>query len=280
MRKTVIITGCSSGFGKAAASRFLKANWNVVATMLDTEVESVFPAENCLVLPLDIRDTTSIRTAVAAAIQRFGRIDCVVNNAGMGLFSVFEATPMETTRALFEINVFGAMQVMLAVLPHFHEIGGGRIVNVSSSSAVVPEPLLSIYSATKWAVDGFTESVRHELITQNIVVKLVEPGLVKETNFIQRTLETSQAVAVPPWYQGYVDQITQMYMGPSPFRLSSADDVAAAIFAASSDESDQLRDNVGEDSNALAHMRRETSEAEYNAWTLSRYGATRSTLPA
>jgi short-subunit dehydrogenase len=165
---------------------------------------------------------------------------------------------------------------MQAVLPHFHEIGGGRVVNVSSSSAIVPEPLLSIYSATKWAVDGFTESVRHELATQNIVVKLVEPGLVKETNFIQRTLETSQAVPVPPSYQGYVDQITQMYMGPSPFQLSSADDVAAAIFAAASDESDQLRYNVGEDSNTLAHMRRETSEAVYNAWTLSRYGATHS----
>jgi len=280
MRKTVLITGCSSGFGKAAALRFHEANWNVVATMLDTEAWLVPPSEHCLVLSLDIRDTASIRAAVAEAVEHFGRIDCIVNNAGMGLFSVFEATPMETVRALFEINVFGAMQVMQVVLPYFHKIGGGRIVNVSSSSAIVPEPLLSIYSATKWAVDGFTESVRHELATQNIVVKLVEPGLVKETNFIQRTLETSQAVPVPPSYQGYVDQITQMYMGPSPFQLGSADDVAAAIFAAASDESDQLRYNVGEDSNALAHMRRETSEAEYNAWTLSRYGAIRSAILA
>jgi NAD(P)-dependent dehydrogenase (short-subunit alcohol dehydrogenase family) len=253
--------------------RFREANWNVVATMLDTSAWSVPPSENWLVLPLDIRDTASIRAALAQAIERFGRVDCVVNNAGMGLFSVFEATPMETVRALFETNVFGAMQVTQAVLPHFHESGGGRIVNVSSTSAIVPEPLLSVYSATKWAVDGFTECLRYELATQNIVVKLVEPGLVKETNFLQRAYEKSQAVPVPPSYQGYVDRVAQMYMGPSSFQLGTAEDVAAAIFAAATDETDQLRYNVGEDSKTLAHMRRETSEAEYNAWALSRYGA-------
>jgi NAD(P)-dependent dehydrogenase (short-subunit alcohol dehydrogenase family) len=273
MRKTVLITGCSSGFGKAAALRFRDADWNVVATMMNPEAWSEPPSENLLVLPLDIRDGVSIRVALARSIERFGRVDCVVNNAGMGLFSVFEATPMDTVRALFETNVFGAMQVMQAVLPHFRGNGGGRIVNVSSSSAIVPEPLLSVYSASKWAVDGFTESVRHELATQNIVVKLVEPGLVKETNFIQRALETSQVVPVPPTYRAYADQIAQMYLGPTPFRLSTAMDVADAIFAAATDDTDQLRYNVGEDSMTLAHMRRETSEAEYNAWTLARYGA-------
>ncbi len=275
MRKTVLITGCSSGFGKAAALRFGDAAWNVVATMTNTEAWSEPPSENLLVLPLDIRDDVSIRVALARSIERFGRVDCVVNNAGMGLFSVFEATPIETVRALFETNVFGAMRVMQAVLPHFRGNGGGRIVNVSSSSAIVPEPLLSVYSASKWAIDGFTESVRHELATQNIVVKLVEPGLVKETNFIQRALETSQVVPVPPTYRAYADQIAQMYLGPSPFRLSTAMDIADAIFAAATDDTDQLRYNVGEDSMTLAHMRRETSEAEYNAWTLARYGATR-----
>ena len=275
MRKTVLITGCSSGFGKAAALRFRDADWNVVATMMNTEAWSEPPSENLLVLPLDIRDARAIGAALARAIDRFGRVDCVVNNAGMGLFSVFEATPMETVRALFETNVFGAMRVMQAIFPHFRDNGGGRIVNVSSSSAIVPEPLLSVYSASKWAVDGFTESVRHELATQNIVVKLVEPGLVKETNFIQRALETSQVVPVPPTYRAYADQIAQMYLGPSPFRLSTAMDIADAIFAAVTDDTDQLRTNVGEDSMTLAHMRRETSEVEYNAWTLARYGATR-----
>ncbi len=275
MRKTVLITGCSSGFGKAAALRFRDADWNVVATMTNTGAWSEPGSENVLVLPLDIRDDGSIGAALARAIDHFGRVDCVVNNAGMGLFSVFEATPMETVRALFETNVFGAMRVMQAVLPHFRDNGGGCIVNVSSSSAIVPEPLLSVYSASKWAVDGFTESVRHELATQNIVVKLVEPGLVKETNFIQRALETSQVVPVPRTYRAYADQIAQMYLGPTPFRLSTAMDVADAIFAAATDDTDQLRYNVGEDSRTLAHMRRETSEAEYNAWTLARYGATR-----
>ncbi len=275
MRKTVLITGCSSGFGKAAALRFRYADWNVVATMTNTEAWSEPGSETVLVLPLDIRDDGSIGVALARAIDHFGRVDCVVNNAGMGLFSVFEATPMETVRALFETNVFGAMRVMQAVLPHFRDNGGGRIVNVSSSSAIVPEPLLSVYSASKWAIDGFTESVRHELATQNIVVKLVEPGLVKETNFIQRALETSQAVPVPPTYRAYADQIAQMYLGPSPFRLSTAQDVAAAIFTAATDDTDQLRYNVGEDSLTLAHMRRETSEVEYNAWTLARYGVVR-----
>ena len=244
--------------------------------LMNPEAWSEPPSENLLVLPLDIRDGVSIRVALARSIERFGRVDCVVNNAGMGLFSVFEATPMDTVCALFETNVFGAMRVMQAVLPHFRDNGGGRIVNVSSSSAIVPEPLLSVYSASKWAVDGFTESVRHELATQNIVVKLVEPGLVKETNFVQRALETSQAVPVPPTYRAYADQIAQMYLGPSPFRLSTAMDIADAIFTAATDDTDQLRYNVGEDSMTLAHMRRETSEAEYNAWTLARYGSSRS----
>ena len=142
MAKTVLITGASSGFGRAAAKLFQKEGWNVVATMreLDREDELKTLADT-LVVRLDVRDAASIEAAIALGIKRFGKIDCVVNNAGAGLFSVFETTPLAAARDLFETNVFGVMQVTQSVLPHFRENGGGRIVNVASGTGIVAVPL-------------------------------------------------------------------------------------------------------------------------------------------
>lgn len=274
MAKTVLITGCSSGFGKAAVPLFRQAGWNVVATMRDPAQSNATDAsEELQILPMEIRDTASIEAAFAQAIERFGIVDCVVNNAGSGLFSVFEATPMKAVRELFETNVFGLMQVTQAALPHFQKNGGGRFVNVSSGAGFVPEPLMSIYSATKFAIEGFTEAVRYELETQNIVVKLVEPGMVAGTNFIKGTLKQSEPFPVPPSYKAVADQTTAMFMSASPFKLATETEVAAAIVAAASEDSDKLRSVVGVDNETSAHMRRETSEAEYSAWARSRRAA-------
>jgi NAD(P)-dependent dehydrogenase (short-subunit alcohol dehydrogenase family) len=272
MAQTVLITGCSSGFGKAAASAFQQAGWNVVVTMRDiSRRPEDGSSESMLVIPLDVIDPVSIEAALKHGAARFGGIDCVVNNAGQGLLSVFEVTPMNTIRALFEANIFGPMQVVQAALPYFREKGRGRVVNVSSSAAIIPDPLMAVYSASKWALDGLTEALRYELETQNVVVKLVEPGFVPSTNIVQQTLNAAKAVPVPVSYQAFVDQTIAMFMSESPFELATESDVAQAIVAAASDETDRLRYVVGGDANTSARMRWETSEDEYIAWARSRY---------
>jgi NAD(P)-dependent dehydrogenase (short-subunit alcohol dehydrogenase family) len=269
--KTVLITGASSGFGRAAALRFREAGWRVAATMMHTDEWKEAETDDLLVLRLNVEDVQSIKNAIDRTIERFGKIDCVVNNAGRGMFSVFEATPMEAARALFETNVFGVLQVTQAVLPHFRSNGGGRLINVSSGAGIVSEPLMSIYGATKYAVEGFTESLAYECASQNISVKLIEPGLVQGTNFIQKAFENSKAARVPPSYQSFVDQAQAMYKKPSPLQRATESNVAEAIVAAAIDTSDQLRHLVGSDAEMLAHMRWETSEVQYRAWARSKY---------
>lgn len=274
MGRTVLITGCSSGFGRAAALAFHRAGWNVVATMRDTTRWSGADLpEDILVVPLDVQDAEAIQVALAKAVSRFGRLDCLVNNAGQGLFSVFEVTPMTAIRALFETNTFGVMQLTQAILPHFRENGGGCVVNVTSQAAITPEPLMAAYNASKWAVEGLTECLHYELEPQGIAVKLVEPGFVPTTNIIQQILERSKAVPVPSAYQAFVDQTMAMYMGEPSYELGTEADVAQAIVAAASDGGGRLRYVVGGDAKAAAHMRRETSEDEYIAWARSRFGA-------
>lgn len=270
-KRTVLITGCSTGFGRAAALKFRDEGWNVAATMRDVSKWTGGSSESLLVLPLDVGNKSSIESAVDRVVQQFGSLDCVVNNAGSGLFSVFEATPLDTVRAIFETNVFGMMQVIKTILPHFQNKGGGRIVNVSSSSSIMPEPFMAAYSASKWAMEGFTESLRYELATQNIQLKLIEPGLVKETRFVEKTAAASQAFPIPPSYQAYANQVMVLYLGEPTFRLGTEAEVAAAIFTAASDSSETLRYPVGEDANTVAHMRRETSEQKYSAWTKARF---------
>lgn len=271
-RTTVLITGSSSGFGRAAARLFRARGWNVVATARQADAWADEPAAaDLLTCALDVTDPVSVDAAVAAAVQRFGRLDCVVNNAGAGLLSVFENTPMATVRELFDTNVFGVMEVTRAALPHL-AASGGRVVTVSSGAAVVPEPLMSVYSATKFAVEGFTESLRHELARRGVGVKLIEPGLVRGTNFVQRAAEASAAVPVPPAYQDYVAQVMAGFQQEPPYRPATESEVAEAIVTAATEDTTQLRHVIGEDNEVAVHMRRETSEKDYNEWSLARAG--------
>src|SRR4029079_18186472 len=174
MTKTVLITGCSSGLGKTTARHFAAQGWNVIATMRkpDQSLAAGYP-EQMLVLPLDVTNPASIESAIAAGIARFGHIDTVVNNAGISVVSIFEATAKETIRGIFETNVFGVMNVMQAVIPHLRDHGGGTIVNITSGVGLAAVPLLVLYTATKHAVEGLSESLSYELESQNILVKLV-----------------------------------------------------------------------------------------------------------
>jgi len=175
--KTVLITGCSSGYGLETARYFHAQGWSVIATMR-TPRDGVLPtSERIRILALDVTDPDSIRTAIAAA----GPIDVLVNNAGIGVVGAFEATPMSHVRKVFETNTLGAMAMVQAVIPQMRARRSGVIVNVTSSTTLAAMPLAAAYTASKQAIEGFTGSLSHELAAFGLRAKLVEPGYAPST---------------------------------------------------------------------------------------------------
>jgi NAD(P)-dependent dehydrogenase (short-subunit alcohol dehydrogenase family) len=172
MNGTVLITGSSSGIGKATASHFAKKGWNVVKTMRSvSEGKQVPESKNTLVTRLNVQDTTSIQESIAAGIARFGKIDVLINNAGYGQYGLFEAIAEERVQEQFAVNVFGVMAVTRAILPHFRQNKGGVIVNLSSGAGVFTIPMSSLYCASKFALEGFSEALSYELASQGIAAK-------------------------------------------------------------------------------------------------------------
>lgn len=272
MKKTVLITGASSGFGKTAAKLFAGNDWNVVATMRTPDKEKdLVGLSDVLVTRLDVQDRMSINEAIEAGIARFGRIDALINNAGFGLFGVFEATPREKVQEQFEVNVFGVMDVTRAILPHFRRNKGGLIINVSSGAGVFTLPMLSLYCASKFALEGFSESLSYELASQNIVVKIVEPGGVISTNFGKRSGEEAAHNAALADYDKFVAGANALFANLRTQRLASEEDVAKVIFSAATDGTDQLRYLGTEDIAPLVKARRETSEQQYIEFMRWRY---------
>lgn len=265
MTKTVFITGCSSGLGKSAARHFAAQGWNVVATMRkpDSELANEFP-DRALVQPLDVADPASIAAAVEAGVKRFGGLDVVVNNAGITILSIFEATPDAAVRRIFETNVFGVMNVIRATLPKLHARGGGTIVNVTSGVGIAAVPLLSLYVASKQATEGLSESLAYELESQNIWVKLVESGAIRTTNFTASGMALSQEAPVPEDYKAYFDHALQA-MIDYPFDSTEEQSVAETVYRAATDPSQRLRYVVGPDVEEYARLRWSTSEDEYIA---------------
>ncbi|AFY72428.1 short-chain alcohol dehydrogenase [Synechococcus sp. PCC 7502] len=243
MSKTVLITGASSGIGKQTALWFQKRGWNVVATMRSPETATeLSQLDRVLCLKLDVTDINSITLALEQAIAEFGRIDVLVNNAGYGLAGVFEASTIEQVKRQFATNVFGLMDVTRSLLPHFRQHKGGVIVNVASVGGRVAFPLLSLYHSTKWAVEGFSESLQHELKPLNIRVKIIEPGPIK-TDFYDRSLD----LITNPDITAYDPIIATV--SPNMNRLGQtgypAELVAKTIYEASTDNSWRLRYPVG-----------------------------------
>jgi NAD(P)-dependent dehydrogenase (short-subunit alcohol dehydrogenase family) len=246
--KTVLITGCSSGYGLATARFFLDRGWQVIATMR-TPREDVLPRrERLRVLALDVTKPESIAAAVAEA----GPIDVLVNNAGIGLLGAFEATPMDTVRELFETNTFGAMAMTQSVLPQFRQRKAGVIVNVTSSATLAPFPLVAAYTASKTAVEGFTASLANELQQFNVRVKLVEPGYCPDTRFAENGGPRMQGLITEPYaayVQGVFAEFAKVSVTTDPL------DVAKAVWDAANDTSDRLHFAAGADAVALANAK-------------------------
>jgi NAD(P)-dependent dehydrogenase (short-subunit alcohol dehydrogenase family) len=189
MTKTLLLTGSSSGIGRATAIHFAERGWNVLATMrTPAKAHESLKRPNVHLLPLDVTDPDSIRAAVAEAVSRHGGIDVLVNNAGYGLVGPFEATTPEQVSRQFATNVFGLMDVTREVIPHLRERRSGLVVNVASMGGRITFPLYSVYHATKWAVEGFSEALNYELAEHGVRVKIVEPGPIR-TDFYDRSMD-------------------------------------------------------------------------------------------
>jgi NAD(P)-dependent dehydrogenase (short-subunit alcohol dehydrogenase family) len=261
MAKTVLITGASSGIGKETAKLFQKNGWNVIATMRSPEKEHELTGlANVFVAALDVQDVESIQKAVKAGADKFGAIDALINNAGYALTGAFESISKEQIKKQYDVNVFGLMNVTQTVLPYLRANGGGTIINISSVGGVVALPFGSLYNSTKFAVEGLSEALSHELAPSNIVVKIIEPGSIA-TNFRNAMeLTTSEIPAYNDAFKSFFGRFVQM---TAHLPKSTATDVANTICEAVTDERAQLRYVVGEDAKFLIGLKKKSSERDF-----------------
>ena len=242
---TVLITGCSSGFGLSAARHFLAQGWQVVATMRTPRADVLIPAERLRVLQLDVTDAASIRDCIAAA----GRIDVLVNNAGIGLLGALEGIPMDRVREIFETNTFGTMALTQAVLPQMRERGSGVIVNVTSSVTLKDLPLLAVYTASKAAVNAFTEVLALELAPFGVQTRLVLPGRAPTTKFGENARSRMDG-SIPGPYAELAGRVFADW-AQSTEAVTQAQDVAQAVWRAATEADAPMRIAAGADAVAL-----------------------------
>ncbi len=242
--KTIMITGCSSGYGLETARHFHAQGWNVIATMRKPRREIFAASERLRVLALDVTDADSI----ALALELAGPIDILVNNAGIGLFGALEHSPMQKIRDVYATNTLGTIAMTQAVIPQFRERGEGTIVNVTSSATLAFFPLAAAYTGSKTAIQGFTRSLAHELLPLGIAVKLVEPGYGPTTAFAQNT-EIRLEDVLPEPYWSYAEPILAAMAEPVLFTTEA--DVAKAVWQAVHDQSGQPHFPAGADALAL-----------------------------
>lgn len=247
--KTVLITGCSSGYGLETALHFHAQGWKVIATMRTPRRDVLPTSERLCVLPLDVTQAASI----AEVLEASGPLDVLVNNAGIGLFGAFEVTPMTTTREVFETNTFGAMAMTQAVLPQMRARRSGVIVNVTSSATLAPMPLVAVYTASKMAIEGFTASLAFELAAFDVQVKLVEPGYGPSTAFTKNTGARLEGL-IPEPYAPLAHSVFAA-LGQGPTLVTTPADVADGVWRAVHDASGQLRFPAGPDAVELARSR-------------------------
>jgi NAD(P)-dependent dehydrogenase (short-subunit alcohol dehydrogenase family) len=266
MTKTALITGASSGIGNATAKLFHAKGWNVIATMRDpskgTELDKL---DRTLLTRLDVSDVASIEAAVAAGIARFGAIDALINNAGYGVFGVFEAASREKIQQQFDVNVFGVMDTTRTILPHFRARRSGMIVNVGSGAGIFTMPTISLYSASKFALHGFTEALSFELNPLGIGVKLVSPiGGVSSTAF-QGRMAQEFAGQAPSDYEPFLESAGRAFASMVADKMMTAEDVADVVYSAVTDGSDKLRYIVGLDHRGFLKAQTEMPYDDYLA---------------
>jgi len=263
--KTILITGTSSGIGRAAAVKFQREGWNVIATMRtpgkETELNGL---NNVLVTALDVQDADSITNAIQQGIQRFGSIDAVVNNAGFSVFGAFEMTSDDQLQKIFDINLFGPMRIVKALLPHFRSKKGGTIINITSQGGRVTFPTCGLYHASKFALEGFTETLAYELIPFGIRTKIVEPGSTK-TKFVG-----SAEIASGDLYSAFVN-VGLANWAKYDTMASTPEEIAETIFTAATDDTDRLRYMSGKDTELYFAKRQSENDQDYVDFMRNRF---------
>ncbi|MFP3595563.1 SDR family oxidoreductase [Chryseobacterium sp. SIMBA_029] len=255
--KTIFITGASTGLGKSTAKLFQSRGWNVIATMRNPESETELTAlENVTVLPLDVTNIEQIQSTVTKAIESYD-IDVVFNNAGYGLIGPLEALKDEQIVKQLDTNLLGVIRVTQAFIPYFREKGKGTFITTTSIGGLIAFPLGSTYHATKWALEGWSESLAFELNAFGIDVKTVSPGGIK-TDFVSRSLDSASS----PAYDGMVNTLFSKMEGMMD-AASAPEVIAEVVYEAATDGKNQLRYVAGEDAKALYAQRLELGDEAF-----------------
>ena len=270
-RRSILITGASSGFGLMTARLARARGWRVAATARRPEVIGLEPSPDLLRLRLDVTDFESVREAVRAALAAFGALDAVVNNAGMAVYGMAEEVPEETLRRQLDTNFFGAVAVTKTVLPHMRERRAGQLVFVSSDWGRTGIPGYSSYCASKFALEGWVESLAHEVAGFGLGVALVEPGAF-DTGFTSQEVAAAQNPASP--YTALYQAVCEGFGGEG--QAPTGEPVAEAILRAAAGEEPRLRVPVGTDAMEWSAARFKEGEEEFVRALAARYGWWRS----
>ncbi|WP_218929674.1 oxidoreductase [Streptomyces sp. Rer75] len=248
-RPVALVTGASSGIGKAAALALVEAGFDVVGTSRDTSRAA--PLDGVTFLDLDVASDASVTAAVQQVIDRFGRIDVLVNNAGMGLMGAAEENSVAQAQGVFDVNVFGVMRMVKAALPHMRARGRGRIINLSSVLGFLPSPYMAVYAASKHAIEGYSESLDHEIREHGVRALLVEPAYTS-TGFEANSPRPDTPLPV------YADQ-RRAFDRMMETAIKDGDDpgiVAKVIVAAATDPKPKLRYTAGPVAGRASTLRR------------------------
>jgi NAD(P)-dependent dehydrogenase (short-subunit alcohol dehydrogenase family) len=244
-----LVTGASSGIGRATALALVDAGFAVVGT--SRNAANAEPIAGVTLLDLDVVSDESVRSLVEEVIERFGRIDVLVNNAGVGAVGAGEESSIDQTKEVFDINVFGLIRMTNAVLPHMRAQGSGRVVNVSSVLGLIPAPFMAIYAATKHAVEGYSESVDHELREHGVRMLLVEPAYTS-TAFEASSLAPDSRL---PIYDAQ-REVSRSVLATALRDADDPDVVAKVIVTAATDAKPRLRYTAGSMAGRVSVLRR------------------------
>jgi len=250
MQKTIFITGASSGLGKATAILFQSKGWHVIATMRYPEKEmGLKKLDNITLHELDVTNPQKIKDVVNKTISEHS-VDVVLNNAGYGLIGPLEAFTDKQIAQQIETNLMGPIRVTKSFIPYFRKKKTGMFINVTSMFGMIGYPTCSMYAASKFALDGFSESLAYDLSHFGVKVKIIAPGGI-QTDFSGCSMHTATHDA----YQGLIDKVSEGYNEESVKRYSTPEMVANAIFKAATDNNNQLRYIIGSDAEALYNER-------------------------
>ncbi len=267
MAKTIFITGASSGLGKATAILFANKGWNVIATMRKPEAETELQQlPTVTLLPLDVTSLEQIQTTVRRVTDN-SDVDVVFNNAGYGMVGPLEGTTDEQLVGEIDTNLLGVIRVTQAFIPHFRQKQSGLFITTTSIGGLVAFPFNSVYHATKWALEGWSESLSFELAAFGIGVKTVSPGGI-QTDFAGRSLVLTQHEA----YKDQLDNVIATFGDPDrQSHYSTAEQIAEVVYEAATDGKSQLRYVAGEDAKALYSQRLQVGDEAFREGVKSRF---------